>query len=205
MGNIFTERKMELNQKRTKLMTIGVAVLAVALGAAAQQPAPAAFEKGAPKLADWAQKLAARHEAFDTEHMHIHIFRLRPGDDLLESIHSYASAHHLHAAVVLTAVGSLTHASIRYANQPDAAQSSGHFEIVSLVGTVEEGGEHLHLSLAAENGMMIGGHLMPGCKIYTTGEIALGELQGARFTREVDKEGSGWEELKIYPAAAAEK
>jgi predicted DNA-binding protein with PD1-like motif len=195
---------MNSTSSKSILIAIGVAVLAIALGAAAQQP-PAAHEKVLTKPADWTQQMEARHEAFESEQMRIHVFRLRPGDDLLESIRAYAIAHHLRAAVVLTAVGSLTHASIRYANQPDASQSSGHFEIVSLVGTIEESGEHLHLSLAAENGTMIGGHLEPGCKIYTTGEIVLGELQGARFTRELDKEGRGWEELKIYPAADEQK
>ena len=196
---------MNLTAKKAKLIVINAAILALGLGVGAQQPPPQAPEKAAVKPAGWTQQMAARHEAFEAEHMRIHIFRLRPGDDLLESIRAYTSANHLQAAIVLTAVGSLTHASIRYANQPDASQSSGHFEIVSLVGTVEEGGEHLHLSLAAENGTMIGGHLMPGCKIYTTGEIALGELQGARFMRELDKEGSGWEELKVYPARDKEK
>jgi hypothetical protein len=196
---------MNLTAKKAKLIVINVAILALGLGVGAQQSAPQSPEKASARPADWTRQMAARHEAFETEHMRIHVFRLRPGDDLLESIRAYTSAHHLQAAVVLTAVGSLTRASIRYANQPDASQSSGHFEIVSLVGTVEEGGEHLHLSLAAENGTMIGGHLMPGCKIYTTGEIVLGELQGARFTRELDKEGSGWEELKVYPAADEQK
>ncbi|HEY4740439.1 MAG TPA: PPC domain-containing DNA-binding protein [Candidatus Acidoferrales bacterium] len=192
--------------KSAKLIAISLTILATSLAVSAQQqPAPATPEKAAAKPADWTQQLAARHEAFDAEHMRIHVFRLRPGDDLLEGIRAYASAHQLHAAVVLTAVGSLTQASIRYANQPSASQSSGHFEIVSLVGTLEDGGEHLHLSLAAENGTVIGGHLVPGCKIYTTGEIVLGELQGARFTRELDKEGSGWEELKVYPAADEQK
>jgi predicted DNA-binding protein with PD1-like motif len=196
---------MNSSSSKSIQFAIGVAIVAIALGAAAQQPPPAAHEKVLAKPTDWTQQMAARHETFETERMRIHIFRLRPGDDLLESIRAYAAAHHLRAAVVLTAVGSLTHASIRYANQPDASQSSGHFEIVSLVGTIEEGGEHLHLSLAAENGTMIGGHLMPGCKIYTTGELVLGELQGARFTRELDKDGSGWEELKVYPATGEQK
>jgi hypothetical protein len=41
---------------------------------------------------------------------------------------------------------------------------------------------------------------MTGCKIYTTGEVTLGEIEGVRFTRETDREGSGWDELKAYPA-----
>ncbi len=186
----------------TKIFVLAAALAATVGSSLAQNSSSSRSQtQSAPaNSADFVAKLAARNEAITDDRMRIHVFRLRPGDDLLESIRTYAQAQHLRAAVVLTAVGSLTQASIRYANQPNASQSSGHFEIVALVGTVEDGGEHLHLSLGAGNGSMIGGHLMSGCKIYTTGEIVLGELQDVRFTRELDKEGSGWEELKVYPA-----
>lgn len=155
----------------------------------------------APALpADWTVQLAAHHEAIVSDHLRIHVFRLRPGDDLLGGIRAYVNANHLQAAVLLSAVGSLTQASIRYANQPEAHIHTGHFEIVSITGTVEEGGEHIHLSIATGQGNMIGGHLMTGCKIYTTGEITLAEIEGVRFTRETDREGSGWDELRVYPA-----
>jgi uncharacterized protein len=155
----------------------------------------------APALpADWTKQLADRHEAIITDRVRIHVFRLRPGDDLLGGIRAYVNANHIQAAVLLSAVGSLTQASIRYANQPEAHIHTGHFEIVSITGTVEEGGEHVHLSIATGQGTLIGGHLMTGCKIYTTGEITLAELVGVHFTREIDTQGSGWDELKIYPA-----
>ncbi len=154
----------------------------------------------APELpAAWSKLLVEHHEAMTTDRMRIHVFRLRPGDDLLGSIRAYVKQNHIQAAVLLSSVGSLTQASIRYANQPEAHIHTGHFEIVSITGTVEEGGEHIHLSIATGQGNMIGGHLMTGCKIYTTSEVTLAELVGVRFTRETDKEGSSWDELKIYP------
>lgn len=154
----------------------------------------------APALsADWTKQLAERHESIVSDHLRIHVFRLRPGDDLLGSIRTYVNANHIQAAVLLSAVGSLTQASIRYANQPEAHIHTGHFEIVSITGTVEEGGEHIHLSIATGQGNMIGGHLMTGCRIYTTGEVTLGEIEGVRFARETDRQGSGWDELKVYP------
>ena len=153
-----------------------------------------------PLPANWTETLADRHEAITTDRVRIHVFRLRPGDDLLGGIRAYVNANHIQAAVLLSAVGSLTQASIRYANQPEAHIHTGHFEIVSITGTVEEGGEHVHLSIATGQGAMIGGHLMTGCKVYTTGEITLAELVGVHFTRETDTQGSGWDELKIYPA-----
>jgi predicted DNA-binding protein with PD1-like motif len=190
----------------------------MALGAAAQtNSAPAQYSKPtgepvpqsstldnappAPTLpGDWTKQLTERHEAIVSEHWRVRVFRLRPGDDLLGSIRAYVNANHIQAAVLLSAVGSLTQASIRYANQPEAHIHRGHFEIVSLTGTVEEGGEHIHMSIATGQGNMIGGHLMTGCKIYTTGEVTLGEIEGVRFARETDREGSGWDELKVYPA-----
>jgi uncharacterized protein len=200
-----------------RAIAIAVVVATMALSAAAQtKPAPPQFKPpaaepvpesrtlenapDAPALpGDWALQLVNRHEAITTDHMRIHVFRLRPGDDLLGSIRAYVNQNHIQAAVLLSSVGSLTQASIRYANQPEAHIHTGHFEIVSITGTVEEGGEHIHLSIATGQGNMIGGHLMTGCKIYTTSEVTLGELVGVKFARETDKEGSGWDELKIYP------
>ena len=201
-----------------KVIAIVLLLTTMALGAAAQtKTAPPQYSKptaepvpqsstleNAPPAsalpADWTKQLTERHEAIVSDHLRVHVFRLRPGDDLLGSIRAYVKANHIQAAVLLSAVGSLTQASIRYANQPEAHLHTGHFEIVSITGTVEEDGEHIHLSIATGQGNLIGGHLMTGCKIYTTGEVTLGEIQGVRFTRETDREGSGWDELKVYRA-----
>ena len=188
-----------------KVLAMLVAVLAAgAFAQAPKQKAPAApGTENPPRAAefppDWTDQLASRHEAISTEKTRIHVLRLRPGDDLLGAIRAYVQAKHIQAAVVLSAVGSLTQASIRFANQPDTNVRTGHFEIVSITGTVEEGGEHVHLSISTEHGETIGGHLVSGCRIYTTAEVTLEELEGVRFARELDKEGSGWEELKVYP------
>lgn len=188
---------------RVFAMLVGL-LAAGAFAQAPKQKAPAGPGIENPSHAaalppDWTGQLASRHEAISTEKTRIHVLRLRPGDDLLGAIRAYVQAKHIQAAVVLSGVGSLTQASIRYANQPDANVRSGHFEIVSITGTVEEGGEHVHLSISTEQGETIGGHLESGCRIYTTAEVTLEELEGVRFGRELDKEGSGWEELKIYP------
>jgi predicted DNA-binding protein with PD1-like motif len=174
------------------MFRFSMAVLVLSLFLASSRTMPAEPSQ------NYAEKLAANHEALATDSMSVHVFRLRPGDDLLESIRAFVHARHLQSVVILSAVGSLTDTSIRYANQPGAAHQSGHFEIVSITGTVEDGGEHLHLSVSDEKGVTTGGHLLTGCKIYTTAEIVLGELKGVRFARETDKQGSGWDELKIY-------
>jgi len=128
--------------------------------------------------------------------LHIHPLRLKPGDDLRKSIVAYALQHQLQAACVLTCVGSLTQFNIRYADKPSGSIGSGHFEIVSLVGTVSIYGIHIHISISDENGHMIGEHLLDECLVYTTAEIVLGESSTHIFTRENDGT-TAWEELQI--------
>lgn len=128
-----------------------------------------------------------------------HAFRLLPGQDLKQSIELYVKQHQIAAGWIATAVGSLTEYQVRFANQEKTYSDKGHFEIVSLVGTVSVNGSHLHVSLSDSTGKTIGGHLMDGCKIYTTAEIVIGESKEHVFNRE--KDGSTpWEELQVKPA-----
>ncbi len=50
--------------------------------------------------------------------MIVYALRLRPGQDILGELTSFANAHRLQAVIVLTCVGSLRRASLRLANQP---------------------------------------------------------------------------------------
>jgi predicted DNA-binding protein with PD1-like motif len=123
-------------------------------------------------------------------------FRLKPGEDLRESIEIVVKEKNIKAGWVATCVGSLTDYSVRFANQPGSEKGSGHFEIVSLVGTVSINGSHLHVSISDSAGKTLGGHLMTGCKVYTTAEIILQSTDRYEFTRE--KDGSTtWEELQV--------
>ncbi len=123
-------------------------------------------------------------------------FRLKPGEDLKAGIEKIVKEKAINAGWVATCSGSLTDYAIRFANQPDASTGSGHFEIVSLTGTVSVNGSHLHLSISDSTGRTIGGHLTPGCKVYTTAEIVLQYTDKYTFTRE--KDGSTpWEELQV--------
>jgi predicted DNA-binding protein with PD1-like motif len=125
-----------------------------------------------------------------------HAFRLKPGQDLKQSIDSFVKVNQMHAGWIATCVGSLTEYNIRFANQEKGYSDKGHFEIVSLVGTVSVNGSHIHLCIADSTGKTIGGHLLDGCKIYTTAEIVITESKEFIFTRE--KDGSTpWEELQV--------
>lgn len=59
-----------------------------------------------------------------------------------------------------TCVGSLTNNTIRFANQSEGSKDDGHFEIVSLIGSVSVNGSHLHISISDSTGKTIGGHLL---------------------------------------------
>ena len=125
--------------------------------------------------------------------------RLRPGDDLRQQLTAFAQQNHLLAGTMITCVGSLTVATLRLANQEGPTVYKGHFEIVSLVGTLSTNGSHLHIAVADSTGRTIGGHLLDGCRVYTTAEIVLGELPQLDFRREKD-DTFGYQELVVRPA-----
>src|SRR5574343_495739 len=68
--------------------------------------------------------------------VHSYAIRLKPGQLLKESLQELVQQHQIRAGWIGTCVGSLTDYQIRLANQPEAATGSGHFEIVSLTGTL---------------------------------------------------------------------
>jgi predicted DNA-binding protein with PD1-like motif len=123
-------------------------------------------------------------------------FRLKPGEDLRKGIEAFVNANNIKAGWIASCAGSLTDYSIRFANQPNASNGQGHFEIVSLTGTVSVNGSHMHISISDSTGKTIGGHLLDSNIIYTTAEIILQQSDDFVFTRE--KDGSTpWEELQI--------
>jgi uncharacterized protein len=123
-------------------------------------------------------------------------FRLKPGEDLKKEIENQVAKNNIKAGWVSTSVGSLTNYTIRFANQPNGSSDTGHFEIVSLTGTLSPSGCHIHISLSDSIGKTIGGHLMEGCTIYTTAEIVLLTTSDYNFKREKDGT-TPWDELQV--------
>jgi predicted DNA-binding protein with PD1-like motif len=126
----------------------------------------------------------------------VYIFRLKPGEDLRNSIEAIVKEKNIEAGWINTCVGSLTDYTIRFANQQEGLRDSGHFEIVSLTGTVSVNGSHLHISISDSTGKTIGGHLLEGCKIYTTAEIVIGSTTAYELTRKKDGT-TEWKELQV--------
>jgi predicted DNA-binding protein with PD1-like motif len=126
----------------------------------------------------------------------VYAFRLKPGEDLQKGLEAMVQQNNINAGWINTCVGSLTDYKIRFANQPNADSGKGHFEIVSLVGTLSTNGSHIHLSISDSTGKTIGGHLMEGCKIYTTAEIVITASNRFDFNR-IEDGTTPWKELQI--------
>ena len=126
----------------------------------------------------------------------MHALRLVPGQDLRVELQRYVDAHGIEAGWVASCAGSLTDFNLRFADQPNGTSGHGHFEIVSLSGTLSTHGSHVHLAIADEQGRTIGGHLLEHCIVYTTAEIVLVESHAHTFVRAKDGT-TPWEELQI--------
>lgn len=128
--------------------------------------------------------------------MNIHAVRLRPHQDLQAELDRWAQTQAIEAACVVTCVGSLRQAMLRFADQPEGTLLPGKFEIVSLTGTLSRYGSHYHMTISDGNGRCYGGHVLEGCHIYTTAEIVLAILPDLHFLRQHDP-NTGYDELVI--------
>src|SRR5215208_7149420 len=134
--------------------------------------------------------------------MNVQVLRLAPGDDLrgvLEAAFADLSKEHgIAAACIVSAVGSLSQAVLRYANKPGGSDINGPLELLMLSGTLSPDGAHLHGSVADADGAVKGGHVMPGCVVRTTAEVVIALLPGWEFRRELDA-ATGFNELSARP------
>ena len=128
--------------------------------------------------------------------MKIFTLRLGPEQDLRKELDKFTKENKVQAGFIITCVGSLKQAILRYADMEEGTELTGNFEIVSLVGTLSQDGSHLHAVISDETGKTVGGHVKKGCIIDTTVEIVIGELEDRKFTRDMD-EKTGYKELKI--------
>lgn len=123
--------------------------------------------------------------------LRIEVLRLAPGEDLRTALEHWTEVaarapEPVQAACVLSAVGSLTRATLRYADAPVGTRIDGPLELLALAGTLGPGGVHLHASVADGEGKVLGGHVLPGCNVRTTAEIVLGLLPSHVFDRALD-------------------
>lgn len=130
--------------------------------------------------------------------MEIYGLRLMPGQDLRLTLKNFAQQNQLEAAIILSAIGSLTQANLRFAARERATLLTGPLELISLDGTLSRHGLHLHGTVADGDGHPWAGHIMAGCMIRTTAEIAIATLPDLSFQRKADPK-TGYQELSIEP------
>ncbi len=131
--------------------------------------------------------------------MRLFAIRLKPNEDLKQSLKNFAIQQNIQAGFILSGIGSLKQAKIRFANQDMSTVLNEKFEILALHGTIANKGLHLHITLADQQGKTIGGHLDNECIIYTTAEIVIGSTEELQFQRTFDEQ-TGYQELEIqYP------
>jgi predicted DNA-binding protein with PD1-like motif len=126
----------------------------------------------------------------------LHVLRLLPGEDVRRSIEDWCTEGSIEAACVVSAVGSVTHAHLRYGGRGEGTMTIGDLEVVALSGTLSRNGCHLHLAVSDATGVTTGGHLLNGTLVRTTLELVVQEIGGLRFLRRHD-ERTGYDEL--YP------
>lgn len=135
--------------------------------------------------------------------MKLHVLRLLPNDDLRQSLNREAGQRGIAAGFILSSVGSLSRACLRFADEGIDRLIGGPLEILSLSGTLSPDGCHVHIALANARGAVTGGHVLEGCIIRTTAEIVIGEAPGVAFSREQDA-ATGYRELVIKTATTTD-
>ena len=71
--------------------------------------------------------------------MQTHAVRLVPGDDLRLALRDFVQQQQIQAGVILSAIGSLTQANLRFAARSQTTTLPGPLELISLDGTLSPG------------------------------------------------------------------
>jgi predicted DNA-binding protein with PD1-like motif len=117
----------------------------------------------------------------------IHVFRLDPGDDLLEGLVRSSERVGLRHGVILSGIGSLASYHFHVVDQPQwppvdtFLRGEGGLDLLSLQGYVVDGRIHAHIVVSDAQGAR-GGHLEPGCCVFTIAVVTVAEFGGAGLT-----------------------
>jgi len=113
----------------------------------------------------------------------VHIFRVKPGQELLTEITRYCHEHGISSGVVIGIIGSLERAQLNFLmglpGKYDSVDYPGPLEIVCAQGSVALKNDssifiHIHIQLSGQD-ICRGGHLAKAM-VFSTAEVAIGEL-----------------------------
>jgi predicted DNA-binding protein with PD1-like motif len=112
----------------------------------------------------------------------IHVFRVEPGRELLDSITGYCTESGITSAIIIGIIGSLGNATLNYLKALPGKYHSvdygGPLEIVCAQGSVALKDNapvlHIHIQLSTPE-ISCGGHLARAT-VFSTAEVTIGEL-----------------------------
>ena len=113
----------------------------------------------------------------------IHVFRVKPGQELVAGIAAYCEKHGVTSGVITGIIGSVERARLNFLmelpGKYDSIEYPGPLEIVCAQGSVAllENSPiiHIHAQLSGKE-MCRGGHLAEAV-IFSTAEVVIGELE----------------------------
>ena len=112
----------------------------------------------------------------------VHVFRIKPGKELLGKIGDYCGEHSISSGVIIGIIGSVEKAQLNFLTGLPGKYESVHYpgplEIVCAQGSValKEGNPiiHIHIQLSRQD-ICHGGHLAEAT-VFSTAEVTVGEL-----------------------------
>lgn len=121
-------------------------------------------------------------EPYQAQIKKLHTLRVEMGQDLLTALQKAVQEAGIAQGVILAGIGSLTtyHVHVVGAKQRPVPNiymhGSGSFDLLAMQGYILNGRVHAHVSLSNPV-EAIGGHLEPGCEVYTFVIVTIAELE----------------------------
>jgi uncharacterized protein len=125
--------------------------------------------------------------------------RVPPGSDLRRTLEQAVRTEGAGSAFVVAGIGSLANPTLRLAGEEFETSLTGAYEMLSLSGTLTPDGAHLHMTIADDQGRVVGGHVCFGNQVRTTAEVLLAPLPDWTLSRAFDS-GTGYQELVVRAA-----
>lgn len=107
------------------------------------------------------------------------VVRLKQHADLLAGLEKAVKEEKIENAVILSGIGSLTDYHIHVVDNRTFPSTNVFFkdsipvDLTSVNGYVFDGRVHAHINISDEN-LALGGHLEPGCTVFTFAIITIG-------------------------------
>jgi predicted DNA-binding protein with PD1-like motif len=124
--------------------------------------------------------------------------RLQPSQDLKASLEAWIARQPGGSGWIVSGIGSLSRLQLRLAGRTEPSVFHQDLEILSLQGSLSRDGSHIHVTVADQNGLVLGGHLSNGSVVRTTAELLVTPLPRWQLRRTPDA-GTGYSELMIQP------